>query len=67
MMRRMVVILAFFGLLITSATVASYIVQPAKAQTPTTGPGSTVQSGSNVADIVRHLFCNTGVITPICN
>lgn len=66
MIRRMVAI-AFFGLLITSTTATIYIVQPAKAQSPTTGPGSAGQSGSNVGGIDRHLFCNTGVFTPICN
>jgi hypothetical protein len=32
----------------------------------TTGAGTAVQSGSNVGGVDRHLFCNTGVITPIC-
>ena len=32
----------------------------------TTGAGSTGQSGLNVGGVDRHLFCNTGVITPIC-
>jgi hypothetical protein len=32
----------------------------------TTGAGSTGQSGSNIGGVDRHLFCNTGVITPIC-
>jgi hypothetical protein len=31
-----------------------------------TGAGSAGQSGSNVGGVDRHLFCNTGVITPIC-
>ena len=30
-----------------------------------TGAGTVVQSGSNVGGVDRHLFCNTGVITPI--
>jgi hypothetical protein len=29
--------------------------------------GSPGQSGSNVGGVDRHLFCNMGVITPICN
>jgi hypothetical protein len=32
----------------------------------TTGAGTTVQSGSNVGGVDPHLFCNTGVMTPIC-
>jgi hypothetical protein len=32
----------------------------------TTGAGTAVQSGSSVGGVDRHLFCNTGVITPIC-
>jgi len=32
----------------------------------TTAAGSAGQSGSNVGGVDRHLFCNTGVITPIC-
>jgi hypothetical protein len=32
----------------------------------TTGAGSAGQSGTNVGGVDRHLFCNTGVITPIC-
>ena len=32
----------------------------------TTGAGTAVQSGSNVGDVDPHLFCNTGVMTPIC-
>lgn len=32
----------------------------------TTGAGSAGQSGSNIGGVDRHLFCNTGVITPIC-
>jgi hypothetical protein len=32
----------------------------------TTGAGTAGQSGSNVGGVDRHLFCNTGVITPIC-
>jgi hypothetical protein len=32
----------------------------------TTGTGNAVQSGSNVGGVDHHLFCNTGVITPIC-
>jgi hypothetical protein len=32
----------------------------------TTGAGSAGQSGSNAGGVDRHLFCNTGVITPIC-
>ena len=32
----------------------------------TTGVGTTVQSGSNVGGVDPHLFCNTGVMTPIC-
>ena len=31
-----------------------------------TGAGSAGQSGSNVGGVDRHLFCNTGIITPIC-
>jgi hypothetical protein len=30
------------------------------------GAGTTVQSGSNVGGVDPHLFCNTGVKTPIC-
>jgi hypothetical protein len=66
MIHRMVALLAFFGLLMTATTAASYIVQPAKAQTPSTGPGSVGQSGADVGGVDRHLFCNTGVMTPIC-
>jgi uncharacterized membrane protein len=36
------------------------------ASRATTGAGTAVQSGSNVGGVDRHLFCNTGVITPIC-
>lgn len=32
----------------------------------TMGPGTAGQSGANVGGVDRHLFCNTGVITPIC-
>jgi hypothetical protein len=32
----------------------------------TTGAVTTVQSGSNVGGVDPHLFCNTGVMTPIC-
>ncbi|MGA9150706.1 MAG: hypothetical protein WBZ36_09015, partial [Candidatus Nitrosopolaris sp.] len=32
----------------------------------TTGAGTAVQSGSNVGGVDPHLFCNTGVLTPIC-
>ena len=32
----------------------------------TAGAGSTGQSNTNVGGVDRHLFCNTGVITPIC-
>ncbi len=32
----------------------------------TTGAGSAGQSITNVGGVDRHLFCNTGVITPIC-
>jgi hypothetical protein len=32
----------------------------------TTGAGTAVQSGSNVGGVDPHLFCNTGVMTPIC-
>jgi hypothetical protein len=32
----------------------------------TTGAGTAVQSGSNVGGVDRHLFCDTGVMTPIC-
>ncbi|MGA8082103.1 MAG: hypothetical protein WB988_09585 [Candidatus Nitrosopolaris sp.] len=32
----------------------------------TIGAGSAGQSGSNVGGVDRRLFCNTGVITPIC-
>jgi hypothetical protein len=32
----------------------------------TTGAGTAVQSGSNVGGVDPHLFCDTGVITPIC-
>jgi len=32
----------------------------------TTGAGSAGQSSSNVGGLDRHLFCNMGVITPIC-
>jgi hypothetical protein len=32
----------------------------------TTGAGTTVQGGSNVGGVDPHLFCNTGVMTPIC-
>ena len=32
----------------------------------TTGVGTTVQSGSNVGGVDPHLFCNMGVMTPIC-
>jgi len=56
------VLLAFLGLMIA----ASYIVQPARAQTLSTGSGSAGQSGTNVGDVDPHLFCNTGVMTPIC-
>jgi hypothetical protein len=63
MIYRMVAVLAFFGLLMTAA---SYIVQPARAQTPSTGAGSTGQSGPIVGAVDPHLFCNTGVMTPIC-
>jgi hypothetical protein len=66
MIHRMVAVLAFFGLLMTATTAASYIVQPAKAQTSLAGPGSAGQSGADVAGVDRHLFCNTGVTTPIC-
>ena len=31
----------------------------------TTG-GSAGQSGTSVGGVDRHLFCNTGIITPIC-
>ena len=30
------------------------------------GAGTGVQSGSNVGGVDPHLFCKTGVITPIC-
>lgn len=33
----------------------------------TTGAGSAGQSGTNVGGVERHLFCNTGVITPFVN
>lgn len=32
----------------------------------TAGAGSAGQSNTNVGGVDRHLFCNTGVITPIC-
>ncbi len=32
----------------------------------TTGAGTAIQSGSNVGGVDPHLFCNTGVMTPIC-
>jgi hypothetical protein len=32
----------------------------------TTGAGTAAQSGSNGGGVDRHLFCDTGVITPIC-
>ena len=32
----------------------------------TTGAGTAVQSDSNVGGVDPHLFCITGVITPIC-
>jgi hypothetical protein len=28
--------------------------------------GVTIGAGSNVGGVDRHLFCNTGVITPVC-
>jgi len=59
----MVVVLAFFGLLMIPS---SYSVQPARAQTLSTGSGSAGQSGTNVDGVNPHLFCNTGVMTPIC-
>jgi hypothetical protein len=31
-----------------------------------TGTGTAGQSDSNVGGVDPHLFCNTGVITPIC-
>jgi hypothetical protein len=66
MINRVVAVLAFFGLLMIVTAAASCIVQPAKAQATPTGPGSAGQSGVNVGGIDRHLFCNTGVTTPIC-
>lgn len=66
MIYRMVAVLAFFALLMTATTTASYVVQPAGAQTSSTGPGSAGQSGAPVGGVDRHLFCNTGVTTPIC-
>jgi len=62
MIYQMVAVLAFFGLMIA----ASYIVQPARAQTLSTGSGSAGQGGANVGGVDPHLFCNTGVMTPIC-
>jgi hypothetical protein len=59
MIHRIVVVLVFFGLLMTTTTAVSYI---AKAQTP----GNAVQSGTDVGGVDRHLFCNTGIMTPIC-
>jgi hypothetical protein len=32
----------------------------------TTGAGTAVHSDSNVGGVDPHLFCDTGVITPIC-
>ena len=32
----------------------------------TGGAGTAVQGGSNVGGVDPHLFCNTGVKTPIC-
>ena len=32
----------------------------------TTGAATAVQSGSNVGGVDPHLFCDTGVETPIC-
>ena len=59
----MVVVLTIFGLLMIPP---SYSVQPARAQTLSTGSGSAGQSVTNVDDVNPHLFCNTGVMTPIC-
>jgi hypothetical protein len=56
-------IVVISGILVLLATAsveaATYIAQPAKAQ---------VGSGANgtAGGVDRHLFCNTGVITPAC-
>ncbi len=63
MIHRIVVVLVFFGLLMTATTAVSYI---AKAQTPLTGSENAVQIGADVGGVDRHLFCNTGIMTPIC-
>jgi hypothetical protein len=31
------------------------------------GAGSTGQSGPKIGGVERHVFCDMGVITPICN
>jgi hypothetical protein len=49
-----------------ATTAASYIVELANGQTPSTGPASAGQTGTDVGGVDRHLFCNTGIITPIC-
>jgi hypothetical protein len=49
---------------ITGSLVQSRVLGGASGLT--TGAGNAGQSGSNAGDVDRHLFCNTGVITPIC-
>jgi hypothetical protein len=58
------------GLVLGAVISLGPIIQKANAavgsSVESSAAGSVGQSGSNVGGINRNLFCNTGVVTPIC-
>ena len=58
------------ALILTAVISAGPITQKAYAAANSSGSngalGVTTGAGSNVGGVDPHLFCNTGVITPVC-